>query len=61
MLHDARFLPPDSAVREVALALLAGWLAAVETHLTPIVRAVVPGSAPGTAPEGGTRGVGGDA
>jgi len=33
MLHDARFLPPDGAVREVALALLAGWLAAVETHL----------------------------
>ena len=57
MLHDARFLPPDSAVREVALALMAGWLAAVETHLTPVVPAVVPGSVPG----GGTRAVGGDA
>jgi hypothetical protein len=33
MLHDPRFLPPDGTVREVALALLAGWLAAVETHL----------------------------
>jgi metal-dependent amidase/aminoacylase/carboxypeptidase family protein len=32
-LHDAQFLPPDGAVREVALALLAGWLAGVETHL----------------------------
>jgi amidohydrolase len=37
MLHDARFLPPDGTVREVALALLAGWLAAVETHLPSAV------------------------
>jgi amidohydrolase len=33
MLHDAQFLPPDGTVREVALGLLAGWLAGVETHL----------------------------
>jgi amidohydrolase len=36
-LHDAAFLPPDGTVREVALALLAGWLAAVETHLPHLV------------------------
>jgi amidohydrolase len=33
MIHDAHFLPPDTTVREVALALMAGWLAAVETFL----------------------------
>jgi amidohydrolase len=50
-LHDARFLPPDGVVREVALALLAGWLAAVETHLAGV----------GAAGEDGAvaRGVGG--
>ena len=37
MLHDATFLPPDGTVREVALALLAGWLAAVATHLPELV------------------------
>jgi len=37
MLHDAAFLPPDGTVREVASALLAGWLAAVETHLPHLV------------------------
>ncbi len=43
MIHDAHFLPPDGTVREVALALMAGWLAAVETFLTP----------PGTAGQDG--------
>jgi amidohydrolase len=33
MLHDPRFLPPDAAVRQVALALLAGWLAGVQTRV----------------------------
>jgi hypothetical protein len=33
MLHDPRFLPPDGTVREVALALMAGWLAGVQTFL----------------------------
>jgi amidohydrolase len=47
MLHDAQFLPPDGTVREVALALLAGWLAAVETHLPPLVAAGEDGAVPG--------------
>jgi amidohydrolase len=33
MLHDPRFLPPDETVREVALAMMAGWLAGVQTFL----------------------------
>jgi amidohydrolase len=50
MLHDPHFLPPDGTVREVALALLAGWLGAVETHVLHV----------GTASEDGvvTGGVG---
>jgi amidohydrolase len=36
MLHDPHFLPPDGTVREVALALMAGWLGAVETHLPQV-------------------------
>jgi amidohydrolase len=35
MLHAARFLPSDDAVRDVALALLSGWLAGVETFVAP--------------------------
>jgi amidohydrolase len=31
MLHDAGFLPPDSTVRHTALAMLAGYLAAVQS------------------------------
>ena len=50
MLHDAQFLPPDGTVREVALALLAGWLAAVEQHLPEQVLRTADGA--------GTRGVG---
>ncbi len=33
MLHDPRYLPPDDAVREVAVALLAGWLGGAQTVL----------------------------
>jgi hypothetical protein len=33
MLHDASFLPPDGAVRDVALALLADYLAGVGAHV----------------------------
>lgn len=33
MLHDATFLPPDTTVRDAALALLSGYLAGVETHV----------------------------
>ena len=33
MLHDASYLPADHVVREVALALLAGWLAGAEAAL----------------------------
>lgn len=31
MLHDARYLPSDGVVREVAVTLLAGWLAGAQT------------------------------
>jgi amidohydrolase len=34
MLHDAGYLPGDHVVREVALALLAGWLSGAESLLT---------------------------
>jgi amidohydrolase len=30
MLHDARFLPADERVRDVAVALMSGWLAGVQ-------------------------------
>jgi len=42
LLHDATFLPPDGTVREVALALLAGWLAGVEAYLPHSLPADVP-------------------
>jgi amidohydrolase len=35
MLHDSRYLPPDHTVRDVALALLAGYLGATEYLHTP--------------------------
>jgi amidohydrolase len=33
MLHDARYLPGDHVVRQVALAMMAGWLAGAERQL----------------------------
>ena len=30
MLHDARFLPADERVRDVAVALMSGWLAGAQ-------------------------------
>jgi amidohydrolase len=33
MLHDARYLPPDDAVADVAQALIAGWLAGAQLVL----------------------------
>jgi len=33
MLHDATFLPPDGTVRQTATAMLAGYLAGVETQV----------------------------
>ncbi len=42
MLHDARYLPGDHVVQEVAVALLAGWLSGAEVLLTGRSRA--PGS-----------------
>ncbi|WP_233153667.1 M20 family metallopeptidase [Kineosporia sp. R_H_3] len=56
MLHDAAFLPPDGTVREVALALMAGWLAAVEVHLGPGAA-----GADGAGHRAGTGKVGADA
>jgi amidohydrolase len=48
MLHDPHFLPPDSSVPEVALALMAGWLAAVETHVPHLGPASEDGVVPGS-------------
>jgi amidohydrolase len=69
MLHDARFLPPDGSVREVAVALLSGWLAGVETFVAPDgqdgdqdgsrpVRPRIRDSTPGAVPGGPTVGGG---
>ncbi len=33
MLHEPRFLPPDDVIADVAHAMLAGYLAALQHHL----------------------------